>query len=135
MKRIATIFFTAISDVGICSYGYAQEQNNTRNSVLIGRDANGAKITINKETCSPGRAKGFGRELDVSRDSGWRGGGYDPTRWCNDMISTLRGDYPQGVFNVVSKSEDTKNTCSPFNCPQYIYKCTVHIKADPICDD
>jgi hypothetical protein len=76
--------------------------------------------------------EGYRRELDVTRESGWRGGGYDPTRWCNDLIAILAGENPQGNFAILNKSESQKNTCAPFNCPQYNYLCTVHVKSDPI---
>ena len=62
------------------------------------------------------------------------GSGYSTGNWCNNLINMLRGQNPGGEFSVVSTSEDTKNTCSPFNCPQYLYHCTVHVKADPQCE-
>jgi hypothetical protein len=74
----------------------------------------------------------YQREFDVSRDSGWRGGGYDPGKWCNDVISGLRGEHPQGAFSVVSSGENSESKCLPFNCPQYNYSCTVHVKTDPL---
>jgi hypothetical protein len=74
----------------------------------------------------------YAREFDVSRDSGWRGGGYDPTRWCNDVISALRGEHPQGTFTVVRSGQQSESKCKPFNCPQYNYTCTVHVDTDPI---
>jgi hypothetical protein len=30
------------------------------------------------------------RSFLVTRESGWRGGGYSPSQWCNDLISILR---------------------------------------------
>lgn len=74
----------------------------------------------------------FQRAFDVTRESGWRGGGYDQNRWCNDLISVLRGEHPSGQFTIKVNSENQKNTCAPFNCPQYNYVCTVHVEADPI---
>jgi hypothetical protein len=74
----------------------------------------------------------YQREVDVTRESGWRGGGYDQNRWCNDVIAIMAGENPQGQFTVTGKSEQQKNTCSPFNCPQYNYFCTVHVQADPL---
>lgn len=74
----------------------------------------------------------YGREFDDYRESGWRGGGYDPDRWCNDVIAILRGQHPEGEFAVVSKGERSESKCSAFNCPQYNYHCTVRVKTDPI---
>ncbi len=74
----------------------------------------------------------YTREFDVTKDSGWRGGGYDPSRWCQDLLAMVRSDNPKGDFSIVNKQEQRKNTCSPFNCPQYLYICTVHVKTDPI---
>jgi hypothetical protein len=76
----------------------------------------------------------YGREFDVSRDSGWRGGGsgYSQNDWCNELIGQLRGENPGALFSVGGSSENQKTTCAPLNCPQYLYHCTVHVKADPI---
>lgn len=76
----------------------------------------------------------YALEFDVNRDSGWRGGGsgYSTSNWCNDLVASLRGEHPEGIFTVIAQSEDHKNTCAPFNCPQYLYHCTVHVKADPV---
>lgn len=86
--------------------------------------------------CTGKQITGYGREFDDARGSGWRGGGsgYSTANWCNDLINQLRGQNPNGVFGIVSQSEETKNTCAPFNCPQYLYHCTVHVKADPQCE-
>jgi hypothetical protein len=76
----------------------------------------------------------YGREFDVPRDSGWRGGGsgYSTGNWCAELIASLRSEHPDGDFSVVTQSENQKNTCAPFNCPQYLYHCTVHVKTDPV---
>lgn len=74
----------------------------------------------------------YARSFNVERSSNWMGGGYDQNKWCNDVIASLRGEYQDSKFEVVSKSENTKNTCAPFNCPQYMYFCTVKVDTDPI---
>ena len=74
----------------------------------------------------------YARTFDVERTSQWMGGGYSQDPWCNDVISELRGQNPEGTFEVLGKSENTKNTCSPFNCPQYQYFCKVRVNTDPI---
>ncbi len=75
----------------------------------------------------------YQREFDVTRTSNWMGGGYDPTRWCNDVVAMVRGEQPAGsIVEAGGRHEDQQNTCNPFNCPQYRYTCTVHVKADPL---
>ncbi|WP_455989823.1 hypothetical protein [Methylorubrum extorquens] len=67
------------------------------------------------------------RTFVATRESGWRGGGYDPVKWCNDFISILRGENPQGQFTVKESSERSESRCKPFNCPQYNYRCSVQV--------
>ena len=68
------------------------------------------------------------RTFSVTRESGWRGGGYNPGAWCNDLVSILRGEHPQGQFQVTASSERSESPwCAPFNCPQYNYSCTVQV--------
>lgn len=74
----------------------------------------------------------YTREFDVTRDSPEMGGGHTQDEWCKTMISELRGEHPYAAFKVLTKSEHTNNHCPPFNCPQYVYKCTVHVWADPV---
>jgi hypothetical protein len=64
--------------------------------------------------------------------SNWMGGGYSQDPWCNDVIGRLRGENPEAEFKVLAKSEDKKDTCSPFNCPQYQYYCKVQVDTDPV---
>ena len=65
----------------------------------------------------------------VSREMG---GGHNQGELCTNVIGTLRGEHPQDQFSVVTKGEHTNNHCSPFNCPQYVYACTIHVKTDPV---
>ena len=74
----------------------------------------------------------FGHTFEVERNSAWMGGGSDQQKWCSQVISELRGQYPDGLFEVISSSERSESKCSPFNCPQYMYFCTVRVKDDPI---
>lgn len=74
----------------------------------------------------------YARTFDVPKTSQWMGGGYSQDPWCNDVIGELRGQFPEALFEVIGKSENTKNTCAPFNCPQYQYYCNVRVKTDPI---
>jgi hypothetical protein len=74
----------------------------------------------------------YAREFDVTRESPEMGGGHSQPEWCNNLMGTLRGEQPLGQFSVVSSGEHTNNHCAPFNCPQYVYSCTIHVKTDPI---
>lgn len=74
----------------------------------------------------------YARTFNVDRNSSWMGGGYDQGKWCNDVIASLRGEHPQGSFEIVGHSERSENKCPPFNCPQYMYFCTVKVSTDPI---
>jgi predicted acylesterase/phospholipase RssA len=109
----------------------------TANAILAQRVRDLTKqlgSTPNKSTCSHpshGVAR-YEREFDVTRESGWRGGGYDQPRWCGDLVAMLKGEYPGAEVAVLRSSENKKNTCAPFICPQYNYSCTAHVKADPI---
>ncbi|MCF1464413.1 MULTISPECIES: hypothetical protein [Rhizobium/Agrobacterium group] len=67
------------------------------------------------------------KPFSVTRESGWRGGGGSPDRWCTDLTSILRGENPGAVFRIISKSETSESRCKPFNCPQYNYVCTVEV--------
>jgi hypothetical protein len=67
------------------------------------------------------------RVFSVTRESGWRGGGYSPDAWCNDLVSILRGEHPRAQFQVSSKSEQSTDRCKPFKCVQYNYACTVQV--------
>lgn len=71
-------------------------------------------------------------QQSITKTSPWMGGGYDPTKWCNDVTSSLRGGpYPTADFRVVDTSEDKKSTCEPFNCPVYKYTCLVEVITKP----
>jgi hypothetical protein len=74
----------------------------------------------------------YSNVFDITRESGWRGGGYDPNRWCNDVITMLKGEHPGANVTITGQREDEESKCKPFNCPQYNYKCSVHVEADPV---
>jgi hypothetical protein len=67
------------------------------------------------------------RTFAVTRESGWRGGGYNSDAWCRDLISILKGEHPHGQFQITGSAERSESRCSPFNCPQYNYTCTVQV--------
>lgn len=72
------------------------------------------------------------KEFVVDRVSPWMGGGFSQDPWCKQAIAGLQGEYPGGAFTVVGKSESKKNTCPPFNCPQYQYICNIRVQAEPV---
>ena len=74
----------------------------------------------------------YGRTFVSDKTSNWMGGGYSQDPWCNDVINELRAQHPEGLFTVLSKSERSKTTCAPLNCPQYQYYCRVEAKVEPI---
>jgi hypothetical protein len=74
----------------------------------------------------------YAREFDVTRSSHFMGGGFDQPRWCTQAIGQLRGEHPGAEFQVLGSNENKRDTCSPFNCPQYQYHCTIKVRADPV---
>ena len=74
----------------------------------------------------------YTREFEVTRSSHLMGGGFNQPRWCADALAQLRTEFTVAEFQQLRSSENTTNTCSPFNCPQYQYHCTFKVKADPI---
>lgn len=68
----------------------------------------------------------------ATENSGWRKGGYDQTKWCNDYLSMLKARYPESKLEVVSKSERNRDSCPPFRCIQYRYECSVRVQRKPI---
>ncbi len=104
----------------------------------LGRDNRNSPITINPDvntlSCrhpSHGVER-YQRSFPVTMTSPEMGGGHSQPEWCNSAKGTLAGQYPGGNFSVTGSSESTKNHCSPFNCPQYTYVCTLQVDADPV---
>jgi hypothetical protein len=55
--------------------------------------------------------------------------------WCDELVGSLRTKYPQGQVDRVNGSgsvDVTKNVCPPLYCPQFRFRCTVHVRTDPI---
>jgi len=74
----------------------------------------------------------YQRTFESDGRSNWMGGGFNQDAWCSQLTAQLRTANPEGQFEVVAKSEDSKSTCSPFNCPQYQYYCKVRVSTDPL---
>jgi hypothetical protein len=84
--------------------------------------------------CSGRAIQRFDREFDVTRDSPEMGGGHNQGEWCATLKAIIASEQKPGTnITVVRSGEHTNNHCAPLNCPQYVYTCTVHVKADPIC--
>ena len=93
------------------------------------------KVSIKPPTACRDATHGvdrYQREFNVTRESGWHGGGYSQPRWCEDVMSMLRGEHPQALLTQVSSGEVSRNSCAPANCPQYNYTCTVRVQTDPL---
>jgi hypothetical protein len=74
----------------------------------------------------------WGREFNTARTSPEMGGGHTQQEWCDTVINIVRGENPKSEITIGGSSETSQNHCAPFNCPQYQYTCTVHVKTDPI---
>lgn len=57
------------------------------------------------------------REFDVARTSIEMSGGHTQPEWCSNVVQSLRPEYPNSNFSIVSSSERTRSGCAPFNCP------------------
>jgi hypothetical protein len=82
--------------------------------------------------------EGYGNEFDVTRDSETfsrrsLAGSSPLADWCSEVIASLRATYPQGNLDIVKRNESTtRNICPPLYCPQFVFRCVVHVKTDPI---
>jgi hypothetical protein len=74
----------------------------------------------------------YDRTFEDGEESGWMGGGHSQDEWCENLQNKLNAQNPGADFAILQKSESKRDTCLPFNCPQYNYYCKVQVKADPI---
>ncbi|TBE26564.1 hypothetical protein ELH05_01125 [Rhizobium ruizarguesonis] len=76
----------------------------------------------------------WGFERTVSRWSNWRGGGFTQDGYCGELVAQLRSESPEELkeIKVLSREENTRNTCPPFNCPQYKFFCSVTVRGKPV---
>ncbi|MCR5867730.1 hypothetical protein [Aquincola sp. J276] len=75
----------------------------------------------------------WGYDVVVSRSSNWRGGGGSQPGYCAELQAQLRGEYPDAQEVITrSSSESSRNTCAPFNCPNYQYHCTITVRGKPV---
>jgi hypothetical protein len=84
--------------------------------------------------CTNRTIKAYQKEFDVTKQSPEMGGGHSQPEWCDALKGSLRKEYLGADFSVIKSGEHTNNQCPPFNCPRYVYTCTIHVRADPICD-
>jgi hypothetical protein len=134
----ATVLYLSFWMVLISTAHGQQSQSSAPGGVSIGRDNNNSPITINpdpnKRSCrDPTHGiERYERSFPVTRESPEMGGGHNQTEWCDSLIENLRGEFPGGNFTPLDSGEHTNNHCPPFNCPQYVYTCTVQVQADPV---
>lgn len=88
-------------------------------------------------SCATCRDKSHGveryrNEFEVTEQSGWMGGGHSQPEWCATVIQRQVSRDAEAAVSVLTSSEMSESKCSPFNCPQYNYSCTVLVKTAPI---
>lgn len=79
--------------------------------------------------------EGYVHTQTVTQSSGWRGGGSNPTNWCNELISgfvSSRGIGDTAISKVINTGEDARWTGTFGRTRQYNYTCTVKISWEPI---
>src|SRR5262249_207863 len=60
-------------------------------------------------------------DQQIAGDSGWRGGGYNQTAFCNDRKTALQKAYPNSILTETGRSENShKDTWGHVT---YIYYC------------
>ena len=71
-------------------------------------------------------------EIDVTLtgDSGWRGGGYNQTAYCNDYLASLNATYPGSNLVRTNSWEDARWT--GIRHREYKYFCSVQRQEKPI---
>lgn len=68
------------------------------------------------------------RVFSTQRESPGMGRGHNRKEWCDTAIAQLAREQPaEASFKVLGDDEYTTNHCSPFNCPQYHYKCNIEV--------
>ena len=99
--------------------------------------------TTNEEYVVPARPKscrhvnfgqvGWSRTATITRSSSWRGGGSDPTNWCNELTAGFVGsrsigpNYDSEILGIHTESnKDWKSYTA------YKYHCTVKIDWEPV---
>jgi len=70
--------------------------------------------------------------IDVTADgwSGWRGGGYNRTAYCNDLLTSLRRSYPNSEFSKIRDDEESRD--KGFRQIEYRYYCAFRRTEQPI---
>ena len=83
--------------------------------------------------CSARGIDHYAREYDLTQASTEMGGGHTPQQWCDTLQATMHGLQPGAEVTVINKDSQTNNHCPPLRCLEYVYTCTLHVKADAVC--
>jgi hypothetical protein len=74
----------------------------------------------------------FEVDVNMTGHSGWRGGGYNQTAYCNDYLGYLNVQYPNSAFTRLSSGEDARWTGTFGRTRNYNYYCVVRRQENPI---
>lgn len=77
----------------------------------------------------------WGSDETITQSSGWRGGGSNPTNWCNDLINSIiqgRSIGPIHKADILEAHEEARWTGTFGRTREYNYHCTVKIQWNPI---
>jgi S1-C subfamily serine protease len=66
----------------------------------------------------------------LTGNSGWRDGGYNQTAYCNDYLTELKKQYPEGSLTRLSSSEEGRWT--GIRHREYNYYCTFEHRERPV---
>lgn len=75
----------------------------------------------------------WGSEEDHTNSSGWRGGGYDENRFCNDVIAAFiqsRGIGPVHKVATLRSSQESKKDI--LGHVEYKYHCSIRVHWNPV---
>jgi len=78
---------------------------------------------------------GYVHTQTVTQSSGWRGGGSNPTNWCNELSQSFinaRSIGATAATDIVNTTEDARWTGTFGRTRQYNYGCTVRISWEPL---
>jgi Trypsin-like peptidase domain len=74
----------------------------------------------------------WGGSATVTEDTGWRGGGYDPTSFCAAQKLRHEQANPTHFVTVQALPEQHQSIYNPFKHDEYRYQCAVTDQWDPV---
>lgn len=74
--------------------------------------------------------EGYSIDQQIAGNSGWRGGGYNQTAYCNDRKTQLQAEYSNSILTESSRGED--NHRDLLGHVTYIYYCNFHRQESPV---